>query len=323
MKLGSLRTSDPDGELIVCSQDLMRAVSARKIAPSLAQALHRWQDVSGALRTLSDALALGAVPTEMPLDLTQLTAPLPRPASWIDSSVYLNHMERARKLRGVEMPEIFRTEPLLTPRVAMFAGSHSPQRLPDDDVGLDIEGEIAVILDDVPAGTATSEAGSHIALLTLINDTSLRTLLARELKVGKGSYHGKGVPAMAPVAVTPDELGDAWDGRKVMLPLCCLINDRLLGCPNAGVDMHIKFPEIIADAVRLRPLPAGTVLGAGTVSNSDSGVGFACIAEARMVETIEHGAPQTSYLRRGDRIRIEMFGDDGRTIFGPIAQTVY
>lgn len=323
MKLGTLRTAQPDGELIVCSRDLTRAVRAGAVAPTMAVALESWTAVRPGLEALSAELAAGRVRDAFDLDIAKLAAPLPRPSSWIDSSVYLNHMELARKLRGAETPDIYRTEPLLSPRVpSPFLASHDPVTMPPGDVGLDIEGEVAVILDEVPAGVAAGEAALHIALLTLVNDISLRTVLARELKVGKGIFHGKGIPAMAPVAVTPDEFGNAWDGGKVSLPLQCTINGKLLGQPNAGVDMYIEFPAIIADAARLRPLPAGTVLGSGTVSNRDRSAGSACIAEVRMIETLEHGQAATPYLKHGDVLRIEMFDRAGETVFGPIKQTV-
>lgn len=323
MKLATLRTSDRDGELIVCSRDLTRAVSARAVAPTLIAALNDWSNAAEGLRAIAADLERGRAEGVFALNLTQLAAPLPRPACWIDSSVYLNHMELARKLRGAAMAEIYRSEPLLSARVpSPFLAAHDPITLPPGDAGLDIEGEVAVILDEAPAALSIEGARDHIALLTLVNDVSLRSVIARELGLGKGIFHGKGIPTMAPVAVTPDELGDAWDGGKVRLSLECRINGNLLGRPNAGIDMQIEFPEVVADAVRLRPLPAGTVLGSGTISNRDRSAGSACIAEARMIETIESGAPSTPYLERGDVIRIEMLDKSERSIFGPIQQAV-
>lgn len=323
MKLGTLRTSHRDGALVVCSRDLTRAVRADAVAPTLQAALDDWDTIAPRLQALADELEQGRAPGAFALDLAQLAAPLPRPHGWIDSSVYLNHMELARRLRGVEMPEVYRSEPLLSPRLpSPFLAANDPLPLPPGDMGLDIEAELAVIVADVPIAVSRDRARSAIRLFTLVNDTSLRTVFARDSARGKTTYHGKGIPAMAPVAVTPDEFGNAWDGEKVALPLVCHVNGRLLGQPNAGVDMQFSFPEIVQDAARLRPLPAGTVIGSGTISNRDASAGSACIAEARMIETLKLGAPQMAYLGAGDAIRIEMRDANGRTIFGPIAQTV-
>lgn len=323
MKLGSLRTSGRDGALVVCSRDLARAVSAAAITPTLQAALDDWDAVAPRLQTLADELERGRAAGAVALDVAQLAAPLPRPHGWIDSSVYLNHMELARRLRGVEMPEVYRTEPLLSPRLpSPFLAANDPLPLPLGDVGLDIEAELAAIVSDVPFAATRDQARSAIRLFTLVNDTSLRTVFARDSARGKTTYHGKGIPAMAPVAITPDELGTAWDGDKIALPLVCRINGQLLGQPNAGVDMQFSFPEIVQDAARLRPVPSGTVIGSGTISNRDTGAGSACIAEARMIETLKFGTPRTPYLGAGDEISIDMLGADGRTIFGAIAQSV-
>ena len=323
MKLATLRNAHRDGELIVCSGDLTRAVSARSIASTLQAVLDDWSNLAPRLESLAHDLERDRAAGAFALDVTRLAAPLPRPFGWIDSSVYLNHMELARRLRSVEMPDVFRVEPLLSPRMpAPFLGPCDPLPLPSGDMGLDIEAEVAVILGDVPVAASREKAARQILLLTLVNDTSLRSVYARDLARGKTAYHGKGVPVMAPVAVTPDELGDAWDGGKISLPMECRINGILLGRPNAGVDMHFEFPEIIASAAHLRALPAGTVLGSGTISNRDRSVGSACIAEARMIETIEHGAPRTGYLTSGDTLRIEMLDRTGLSVFGAIAQSV-
>lgn len=323
MKLATLRTSHRDGTLIVCSRDLTRAVAAGGIAKTLQAALDDWVDVAPKLQALANDLEQGKAAGSFALDPTRLAAPLPRPHGWIDSSVYLNHMELARRLRGAEVPEAYRLEPLLSPRLpSPFLAARDPLRLPPGDVGLDIEGEIAVIVGDVPFAASRDQARDAILLLTLVNDTSLRTVFARDSARGKTTYHGKGIPSMAPVAVTPDELGEAWDGEKVTLPLACSVNGQLIGRPSAGVDMQFTFPEIVQDAARLRPLPAGTVLGSGTVSNRDTSAGSACIAEVRMIETLQFGVPRTRYLIEGDEIRIEMLDSGGNTVFGPILQTV-
>lgn len=323
MKLATLRTGTRDGVLIVCSCDLTRAVRADGIATTMQAALDDWARVAGPLQSLAHALEARQVEGASPLDPAQLMAPLPRPFGWIDSSVYLNHMELARRLRNVEMPEVFRREPLLSPRVPeRFHGPREAIGLPSGDIGLDIEGEVAVILDDVPTGVSVQQAAQSIRLITLVNDTSYRSVYARDLAQGKTGFHGKGAPVMAPVAVTPDELGAAWDGGKVCLPLECHINGKRLGSPDAGKDMHFYFPAIIAHAAKLRPLAAGTVIGSGAVSNRDRAAGSACIAETRMIETMEGGKAVTPYLAIGDTVRIEMFDAARRSIFGAILQRV-
>jgi len=323
MKLATLRDGSRDGRLLVVSRDLARALDAGAAAPTLQAALDAWETAAPKLADLSQSLDAGAAPGTFDLNLDRLAAPLPRAYGWIDSSVYLNHMELARKLRGATVPEAYRREPLMSPRMpAPFLAAGDELRLPDEDVGLDIEGEVAVILGDVPYRTPAERCGDLIRLVTLVNDTSLRTVFAREVAEGKTSYHGKTTAAMAPVAVTPDELGPAWDGGKVALPLHCHVNGKRLGQPNAAIDMSFDFRDMIAHASRSRALPVGTVLASGTVSNRDPAAGSACIVERRMIETLEHGAPRTPYLRAGDTIRIEMLDGQGRSVFGAIAQRV-
>jgi fumarylacetoacetate (FAA) hydrolase len=322
MKLASLRTARRDGALVVCSRDLSRAVHAPIVA-TMQQALDAWDEVAPALQALALQLEAGSAAGAFSLRLQDLAAPLPRPFGWIDSSVYLNHMELSRRLRNAEMPAVLREEPHLSARVSdPFLGPCDSLPLPAGDVGLDIEGELAVILGDVPAGATHAEAEKGIRLVTLVNDTSLRTVYARDLARGKTAFHGKSTPSMAPVAVTPDELGGAWRDGTLHLDVRCSINDALLGRPNGGVDMAFSFPQIISHAVALRGLRAGTVLGSGTVSNRDRAVGCACIAERRMLETLDTGAPVTQYLVDGDRVRIEVLDAAGESVFGPIAHTV-
>jgi len=323
MKLATLRDGTRDGALLIVSRDLTRAVSAKDIAPNLQAALDDWSKFAPVLMERAVALAAGKQRDAFALDLAMLAAPLPRCFGFVDSSVYLNHMELARSLRGATVPEAYRREPLMSIRMpSPFLAAHDELMLPPGDVGLDIEGEVAVITDDVAAGTSPTRASSTIRLVTLVSDTSLRTVFAREVKEGKTSYHGKASPAMAPVVATPDELGAAWDGGRVSLPLLCEVNGQELGRPNAGADMSFDFREIIAVACTYRPLCAGTVIAAGTVSNRDRAVGSACIAERRMIETLEHGAPRTPYLSVGDSVRIDMRDPDGGSIFGAIAQRV-
>jgi fumarylacetoacetate (FAA) hydrolase len=323
MKLATQRDGTRDGALLIVSSDLTRAVSAKGIAPTLQAALDDWGKFSPMLMDRAGALAAGKQSDAFALDLATLAAPLPRCFGWIDSSVYLNHMELARSLRGATVPEAYRREPMMSIRMpSPFLAAHDDLTLPSDDVGLDIEGEVAVITGDVAAGASPEVAGSAICLIAVVSDTSLRTVFAREVKEGKTTYHGKTLPAMAPVVATPDELGAAWDGGRVSLPLLCHVNGQELGRPNAGHDMSFDFREIIAVACTYRPLCAGTVIAAGTVSNRDRAVGSACIAERRMIETLEHGAPRTAYLGVGDSVSIDMRDPDGRSIFGAITQRV-
>jgi fumarylacetoacetate (FAA) hydrolase len=323
MKLATLRDGTRDGRLIVVDRLLQRWVAADGIASTLQAALDNWVKSEPRLRSLGEQLASGAAAGQ-PLVFEQLAAPLPRAYGWMDGSAYLNHMELARKLRGADMPGHYRDLPLMYEGISsLFHACRDPLPLPEEDVGLDIEGEIAAIVDDVPQGITPAEAARHIRLITLVNDTSLRTVLADRAKRGyPPSVHGKPPCSMAPVAVTPEEFGQAWDGRKVHLRLRCHINDELLGEPNAGSDMFFDFPTLIAHAARYRPLVAGTIVGSGTVSNYDRSHGSACIAERRMIETLDHGKPRTEYLKSGDRIRIDMIDEQGASVFGGIDQRV-
>lgn len=323
MKLATLRAPGRDGRLVVVSRDLQRAVAAEGVAPTLQAALDDWDTIAPKLQTLQSRLETGSVAQAFDLDMDKLAAPLPRAYAWIDSSVYLNHMELARKLRGVKPPEGYKEIPTLSNGVChTFLGARDTLPLPPGDVGLDIEGEVAAILGDVAARTPREQAARHIRLFALINDSTLRTVFADQVAKGYGNYHGKLLVTMSPVAVTPDELGPAWDGAKISLPLECRINDGLLGNPDTGVDMYFDYPTIISKAASMRALPAGTVLGSGTISNHDRAAGSACIAERRMIETIENGKPVTPYLKPGDRVEIDMKDRDGHSIFGAIRQIV-
>jgi len=323
MKLATLRDGTPDGALVVVSRDLSRAVAARDIAPTLLGALDEWERTAPRLQDLSTRLAAGSLDGSFRLEPQRLAAPLPRAFGWIDSSVYLNHLELARKLRGATVPDAYRREPLMSPRLpSPFLAADDDLPLPPGNVDLDIEGELAAIVDAVAPRTQRSEADRHIKLLVLLNDVSLRAVFAREMAEGKTGYLGKCAASMSPVAVTLDEIGDAWNGGTINLPLSCHVNDRLLGRPNAAVDMSFDLRDLISHASEYRPLGAGTVIATGTVSNRDPAVGSACIAERRMTETLEYGAPRTGYLKAGDRFRIEMLDARGESIFGAIAQQV-
>lgn len=332
MKLATLREGGRDGRLVLVSRDLARAVPARA-APTLQAALDDWARVEPALIEEAAALEAEAAVGAFPFDPRTCAAPLPRAYQWADGSAYLNHVELVRRARGAEMPPSFRDDPLLYQGGSDgFLGPTEDIPLGDEAWGLDFEAELAAILDDVPMGATEDEARAAIRLFLLVNDVSLRNLIPAELAKGFGFFQSKPASALSPVAVTPDELGAAWDGERVHGALLCTLNGTLFGRPDAGADMAFGFPRLIAHAARTRRLAAGTILGAGTVSNrqgglhgatiAGGGVGFACIAELRMYETIETGAARTPFMCAGDTIRIEMPDRAGRSIFGAIDQRV-
>ena len=258
-----------------------------------------------------------------PFEPARCAAPLPRAFQWADGSVYLNHMELVRKARGATMPESFLTDALMYQGGSdSLIGACDDILAADEAWGIDLEAEVAVITDDVPMGISSDAAAAHIKLVLLANDVSLRNLIPDELAKGFGFYQSKPSTAFSPVAATPESLGDAWDGRKLHGPVLTEINGRKLGDPDAGADMQFDFAQLIAHAAKTRPLGAGTIVGAGTVSNRDRSRGSCCLAEVRTIETIEKGAPETPFLRYGDHVRIEMIDKDGRSIFGAIDQKV-
>lgn len=333
MKLATLKDGGRDGTLVVVSRDLTRAVRVPEIAGTLQGALDDWAETEPPLRAVSERLNAGPVEGAFAFEPEDCHAPLPRAFQWADGSAYVNHVELVRRARGAEMPPSFWTDPL------MYQGGSDSFLGPRDAVpaiseahGIDLEAEIAVITDDVPMAVNEDLAGRHIRLMMLVNDVSLRGLIPAELGKGFGFFQSKPASSFSPVAVTPDELGDAWDGAKVHRPLVSHINGVLFGKPDAGVDMTFGFPTLIAHAAKTRRLGAGTIIGSGTVSNKldggpgrrveDGGVGYSCIAEVRTVETIVDGAPRTEFLRFGDRVRIEMFDADGASIFGAIDQAI-
>ncbi|MEX1994695.1 MAG: fumarylacetoacetate hydrolase family protein [Steroidobacteraceae bacterium] len=322
MKLATLADGSRDGRLVLVSRDLQRAVSASAIAPTLQAALDDWARAAPALAALAEELAAGRA-DDFAFDPAQALAPLPRAYHWVDGSAYVNHVELVRKARGTTMPESFWTDPLV------YQGG-SDDLLPpmadapfgSEDWGIDLEGEIAAVTDDVPLGTDAASARGHIRLLMLVNDWSLRNLIPNELAKGFGFYQSKPATAFSPVAVTPDELGAAWTDGKVHLPLTVHLNGELFGRPNAGVDMTFDFGQLIAHAAKTRRLGTGAIVGSGTVSNRDRSAGSTCLAERRMLETLEQGRPVTPFLSFGDRVRIEMFDAAGASIFGAIDQRV-
>ncbi|HEX4295424.1 MAG TPA: fumarylacetoacetate hydrolase family protein [Rhizomicrobium sp.] len=322
MKLASLKQSR-DGALVVVSRDLKRCVAAGHIAPTLQHALDHWHEAAPLLARVSELLNEGSAAGETAFDPRACASPLPRAYQWADGSAYVTHVELVRKARGAEMPPSFWTDPLMYQGGSdSFIGPCDPIVAADEAWGIDFEGEVAVITGDVPYGCAKDDAESHIKLVMLVNDVSLRNLIPAELAKNFGFFQSKPASAFSPVAVTPDELGEAWSGTKLHLPLRVTYNGAEFGRPNAGVDMTFSFAELIAHAARTRALCAGSIVGSGTVSNKDTGAGSACLAEKRTLETIANGKPTTPFMAFGDRVRIEMLDADGETVFGAIDQEV-
>ena len=323
MKLGSLKGDGRDGALVVIGDDLSKVAPATGIAATLREALEAWGEVAPRLAELSAALNTGTAPGVRSFDPSTMASPLPRAFAWLDGSAYVNHVELVRKARGVELPPSFWTDPLMYQGGSDgFLAPTEPIRAGSEDWGIDFEGEIAVVVDDVPMGVSVEAAGAHIKLVMLVNDVSLRGLIPAELAKGFGFLHGKPPTAFAPAAVTPDALGDAWDGGRLHLPLLSYLNGEKVGWTEAGVDMTFDFPTLIAHAAETRPLTAGTVIGSGTVSNADQAHGYSCIAEIRMIETITDGSPKTPFMSFGDRVRLEVLDSAGGSIFGAIDQVV-
>ena len=323
MKLATLKDGSRDGQLAVVARDLRTAHIADGIAPTLQAALDDWPFIAPQLDALYAELNAGRARRPFEFDPARCMAPLPRAFQWVDASAYLNHVELVRKARGAVMPPSLRDDPL------MYQGGSDDFLGPLDDIvlaheewGIDFEAEVAVITGDVPMGATPDQAHGQIRLLMLANDVSLRNLIPPELAKGFGFLQSKPATAFSPVAVTPDELGDAWRGGKVHLPLRSAWNGRTVGQPDAGVDMAFNFPQLIAHLCKTRNARAGSIVGSGTVSNRDASKGYSCIAEQRCLETIEHREPVTTFMRFGDTIRIEMLDEAGKSVFGAIEQTV-
>ena len=323
MKLGSLKEGGRDGTLIVVSRDLTRAVRATGIAATLQAALEDWSNLAPRLNALSEALNAGDADGVFEVDFNALAAPLPRAYEFVDGSAYLPHVERVRRARGAEVPESFYTDPLMYQATsAGFLGPRDAVRVVSEDYGIDLEAEIVVITDDVPMAATPEQAAAHIQLIGLVNDVSLRNLIPAELAKGFGFLQSKPRSALSPVFVTPDELGDAWRGNKLHLPLLTHINGEWFGAPEAGVDMQFDFSQLVAHAARTRPLSAGAIVGSGTIANEDTSKGASCFAEKRTVETLRDGKPSTPFMKFGDVVRIEMQAGDGSDIFGAIEQRI-
>lgn len=333
MKLASLNDGTRDGKLVVVSKDLTRCCAAGYIAPTLQFALDNWDRVAPKLEALYTDVEHQAVPCER-FHEREALSPLPRAYQWADGSAYINHVELVRKARNAEVPESFYHDPL------MYQGGSDGFLAPRQDIplgdvkwGCDMEGEIAVVTDDVPMGVSKEDAADHIKLVMLVNDVSLRGLIPGELAKGFGFFQSKPASAFSPVAVTPDELGEAWQGSVIHLPLMVDYNGEAFGRANAGVDATFSLADLVAHAAKTRSLGAGTIIGSGTVSNqgpdgdpgkpvSEGGAGYSCIAEIRMIETIASGEATTRFMQPGDTVRVEMKDKDGHSIFGAIEQTV-
>ncbi|HUO95420.1 MAG TPA: fumarylacetoacetate hydrolase family protein [Steroidobacteraceae bacterium] len=324
MKLASLK-GGRDGRLVVVDASLKLCAAAGGIATTLQDALDDWARLAPRLRDLAAALEAHQAKEATPFDPRECAAPLPRAYQWVDGSAYVNHVELVRKARGAEMPASFWTDPLVYQGGSDdFLGPCDEAPFASEDFGIDLEAEVAVVVGDVPMGSTPAEVAARgdIRLVMLVNDWSLRNLIPAELGKGFGFYQSKPATAFSPVAVTPDELGEAWAGGKLHLPLVTAINGKPFGAPDAGVDMTFDFHALIAHCAKTRNLEAGTIVGSGTVSNYDRSKGSACIAERRSLEQIESGAPRTPFLRFGDTVRIEMRDREGRSIFGAIEQRV-
>ncbi len=329
MKLATLKDGR-DGHLVVVSRDLARYASAASAAPTLQAALDNWATARPALESIATKLESGGGDS---FDETTCASPLPRAYQWADGSAYVNHVELVRKARGAEMPESFWTEPLMYQGGSdSFLGPRDNIKMADEAWGIDFEAEVTVVTDDVPMGVSAADAVDHIQLIMLVNDVSLRGLIPGELAKGFGFFQSKPSSAFSPIAVTPDELGDSWKDAKVHLPLLSFFNEQAFGEPEAGIDMTFDFGQLVAHAAKSRPLCAGCIVGSGTVSNKmndgpgkpikEGGVGYSCIAEMRTIETLNDGKPTTSFMKFGDRIRIEMRNANGESIFGTIDQVV-
>lgn len=333
MKLATLKDGTRDGKLVVVSKDLTRYCAADNIAATLQAALDNWDEIAPRLEILALDVEHEAVPCER-FHEREAMSPLPRAYQWADGSAYINHVELVRKARNSEVPESFYHDPL------MYQGGSDGFLGPRDDIplgdvawGCDMEGEVAAITGDVPMGASKDEAASAIRLLMLVNDVSMRGLIPAELAKGFGFFQSKPASAFSPVAVTPDELGDAWKDNLIHLPLMVDYNGQPFGRANAGVDATFDLADLVAHVTKTRTVGAGSIIGTGTISNkgpdggpgkpvSEGGLGYSCIAEIRMIETIYGGAPKTRFMQPGDTVRIEMRDAHNHSIFGAIEQKV-
>lgn len=322
MKLASLR-SGRDGSLVVVSRDLKFAVGASAIAPTLQAALDDWDRLAPHLQMLSDALNEGRAGDAFALDLNALAAPLPRSYQYLDGACYLSHIRRNRQARKEALPDDLLEQPLVYQGISHgFMSWNDPVPLPSESLGIDFEGEIAAITGDVPMGVSAADAGQYIRLFVLLNDYSLRGLIPAELKRTFGFLTGKPASSLGPIAVTPDELGELWDGKLVGGHMKCAVRGQQVGNINTGIDTPFHYGDMIAYVARTRHFEPGTIVGLGTVSNEDEAAGCACIGEIRALETIRNGKAEFELLKFGDSVRIEHFDKHGNSVFGPIDQQV-
>ena len=333
MKLATLKSERRDGTLVVVSRDLNHCVEVPEIATTLQAALDDWADCEPKLQAVYSALNDGKADNAVAFDQAKCHSPLPRAYQWADGSAYINHVELVRKARGAELPPEFHTDPLMYQGGSdSFIGPKDPVVVPSESFGIDFEAEVTVVTGDIPMGATPEQCAQEIRLIMLVNDVSLRGLIPAELAKGFGFFQSKPASAFSPVAITPDELGDSWKDAKVHRPLTVYLNDKLFGRPEAGVDMTFDFGQLVAHVAKTRELEAGSIVGSGTVSNKqgdlwgssidNGGVGYCCLAEVRMYETIEQGKPVTPFMSYGDKVRIEMTDADGHSIFGTIENEV-
>lgn len=322
MKLATIDNQTRDGELLVVHPTQERYVSASSIVPNLQTALDDWDKYQPELLKLHQGLVDKSIAGEA-IAYDRLLAPLPRAYEWVDGSAYINHIVLVRKARNAEPPETLRTSPLVYQGGSgILLGARADIELPDASWGLDYEAEVCVILGDTPRGTTAQDASKHIRLLMLANDVSLRNLIPPELKKGFGFFQSKPATAFSPFAVTPDELGDAWKDGRLHLPMLSQFNGEFSGNPDSGPEMHFSFHQLIEHICKTRGFTAGSILGSGTISNEDRSKGISCLAERRMIETIDEGAPKTEFMKVGDTIEIKMLDAKGQDIFGTISQKV-
>lgn len=323
MKLASIDNNTRDGQLVVVNKELTKAVKVSEIAETMQFAIDNWKETEAKLQAVYKDLNSNKLPNAFSFSSVKVLAPIPRAYHWADGSAYVTHVELVRKARNSELPESFWTDPLMYMGASdAFIGANDDIEIENEDWGIDFESEVAVITDDVPAGTNSKDALQHIKLITILNDVSLRNLIPNELSKQFGFYQSKPWTAFAPVVVTPDELEDSWKNGKLHLPLISILNGSLIGSPNAGIDMTFDFGQLIAHASKTRSLMAGTVIGSGTVANQGSVNGSSCLAEVRCLEIIKDGKACTPFMSFGDRIEIEMKDNDGKTIFGKINQVI-
>lgn len=323
MKLASIDNKTRDGQLVVVNKELTKAVKVSEIAETMQFAIDNWNETEAKLQSIYKDLNSDKLPNAFSFSSIRVLAPIPRAYHWADGSAYVTHVELVRKARNSELPESFWIDPLMYMGASdAFIGANDDIEIENEDWGIDFESEVAVITDDVPAGTNSEDALNHIKLITIINDVSLRNLIPNELSKQFGFYQSKPWTTFAPVVVTPDELDDSWKNGKLHLPLSSTLNGKLIGSPDAGIDMTFDFGQLVAHASKTRSLMAGTVIGSGTVANQGSPNGSSCLAEVRCLEIIKDGKASTPFMSFGDKIEIEMKDKEGKSIFGKINQIV-